>query len=230
MKYNKDIEIIPLKQAQLRQDGVYRRVDDKLGSTEFTFTRFFVPYLQFMFRPDTKWAVFIDCDFLFFDDLEKRLEEFLDDRYAAMVVQHDYSPNQKIKMDNKHQHLYPRKNWSSFIAFNCHHPSNREFMLDVRELTTATGMFLHRFQWLKDDEIGKLPIDFNWLVGEYVKEKNFRPIGCHYTNGGPWFPEYMDVDYAGEWLQEFEIFHRNNPEYTGDIPSNLQEWLNDRNR
>ena len=44
----------------MRDQGIYTRHVDKLASTEFTFTRFFVPYMN-----DFKgWAVFCDCDFL----------------------------------------------------------------------------------------------------------------------------------------------------------------------
>ena len=39
-------EVIPLKQKQMREQGLYTRPVDKLASTEFTFTRFFVPYLN----------------------------------------------------------------------------------------------------------------------------------------------------------------------------------------
>ena len=39
-------EVIPLKQKQMRDQGLYTRPVDKLASTEFTFTRFFVPYMN----------------------------------------------------------------------------------------------------------------------------------------------------------------------------------------
>ena len=35
-------EVIPLKQKQMRDQGLYTRPVDKLASTEFTFTRFFL--------------------------------------------------------------------------------------------------------------------------------------------------------------------------------------------
>ena len=45
----------------MRELGIYTRPVDKKASTEFTFSRFFVPYLM-----DYKgWAMFVDCDFLF---------------------------------------------------------------------------------------------------------------------------------------------------------------------
>ena len=61
----------------------------------------------------------------------------------------------------------------------------------------------HRFSWLKDDEIGDLPCDWNWLVGWYKKEDIPRAI--HYTEGGPWFKNYRTCEFNDEWkncLQE----------------------------
>ena len=55
-----DAEVIPLKQNQLREKGLYTRDIDPLSSTEFTFTRFLVPHLM----DYQGWAIFIDCDFL----------------------------------------------------------------------------------------------------------------------------------------------------------------------
>ena len=62
-------EVVPLKQNDMRAQGIYTREADKLASTEFTFTRFFIPYLN-----DYKgWAVFCDCDFVFFEDISNIL-------------------------------------------------------------------------------------------------------------------------------------------------------------
>ena len=56
-----------------------------------------------------EWVIFCDCDFLWLDNINK-LFDIVDDKYAVMVVKHDYSPRQKIKMDGKVQYQYPRKN------------------------------------------------------------------------------------------------------------------------
>ena len=37
-KYPNQIEVIPIKQDELRKRGIYTRPEDKLASTEFTFT------------------------------------------------------------------------------------------------------------------------------------------------------------------------------------------------
>ena len=32
--------------------------------------------------------------------------------------------------------------------------------------------YLHRFSWLKDEEIGSLPLQWNWLAGWYNEPKD----------------------------------------------------------
>ena len=46
LRKSKNIDIIPLKQKELRDKKIYKRPIDPLSSTEFTFTRFLVPLLQ----------------------------------------------------------------------------------------------------------------------------------------------------------------------------------------
>jgi hypothetical protein len=146
---SKPVEVTPLKLPELRAQGIYTRPVDTLGSTEFTFSRFLVPALAGF----EGWAVFCDCDFLWFGDIADLFAQ-ADDRYAVMVVQHDYQPKETVKMDGKPQAAYPRKNWSSLMLFNCGHPSNKTLTPEV--VNRETGAFLHRFQWLADDQIGSL--------------------------------------------------------------------------
>ena len=192
-KHQPDAEVIPLKQRELRESGIYYRDIDKLASTEFTFTRFLVPYLT-----DYKgWAVFTDCDFVFVDDVQKMFDN-ADDRYAVMVVKHDYTPKEGMKMDGCKQLPYPRKNWSSSILWNCGHPSNRQ--VDLEMVNTQTGQYMHRFQWLKDEEIGELKPEWNWLAGWYEESPEVgKPKAIHYTEGGPWFQEYRRCPYHKTW-------------------------------
>ena len=192
LKHQPAAQVIPLKQKELRESGLYTRTIDPLSSTEFTFTRFLVPYLA-----DYKgWAVFIDCDFVVVEDV-KTLFDQADDRYAVMVVKHDYTPKEDFKMDGCRQLPYPRKNWSSAILWNCGHPSNRQITPDV--VNSQTGQYLHRFQWLADTEIGELAPDWNWLVGWYQEPRHGIPKAIHYTEGGPWFSEYRLCDYHKVW-------------------------------
>ena len=66
-RFNPNVTITPLVQHELRQKKIYWREIDKLASTEFTFTRFLVPHLM-NFKG---WALFIDCDIVFLEDVNK---------------------------------------------------------------------------------------------------------------------------------------------------------------
>jgi len=196
-----DLTVVPLKQQALRDLGLYTRPQDLGASTEFSLTRFLTPYLA----AQSGWVLFCDCDFLFTTDVRKVFEG-LDPSKAVYCVQHDYTPAYNLKMDGKQQATYPRKNWSSFMLFNCDHP-------DVQALTpavvnSATPAFLHQFKWISDDQaIGSLDRDWNFLEGEYPKPEVF-PRVIHFTNGGPWFEQWQDCDYADLWLRELDLYVR----------------------
>ena len=156
-KHSTEAEVIPLNQNTLRQDKWYWRGEDKLASTEFTFTRFLVPALANY----DGWALFCDSDIVFLKDV-KELFAQADNKYAVMCVQHDYTPKPGIKMDGQKQTLYPRKNWSSMVLYNCGHPSNEKLSVDLVNNPNYDGAYFHRFSWLKDEEIGKLSHEWNW--------------------------------------------------------------------
>ncbi len=192
------VEVIALKQDELRDQGLYSREADPLASTEFTYTRFLVPALMAY----EGWAVFCDCDFLFTAGLDE-LFALAEERYAVLCVHHDYRPTETTKMDGVVQTVYPRKNWSSLVLWNCSHPANRELTPEV--VNRETGAFLHRFQWLRDDLIGELPVTWNWLEGWHKVFAEDKPKGIHFTRGGPWFDAWQGVDYAALWLAEKEL-------------------------
>jgi len=194
LQRSKNVSVIPLKLDDLKEKGLYWRGEDKLGSTEFTFSRFLVPELN-----DYKgWALFCDCDIIFLEDINN-LFNLKDDKYAVMCVQHDYTPKEETKMDGKQQTLYPRKNWSSLVLWNCGHPSNQKISKELINNPETTGKYLHRFSWLKDEEIGAIPHYWNWLVGWYKEPNDGSPKAIHYTEGGPWFENYRDCDYHQKW-------------------------------
>ena len=198
-----EVDIIPVKQKRLRKEELYWRDEDQLGSTEFTFTRFLVPYLN----DYNGWALFIDCDFVFLDDVQKLFDQ-ADDRYAIMCAQHDYTPKPGFKMDGKEQFIYPRKNWSSMMLINCGHPDNRKLSLELINDAKTTGAYLHRFSWLKDSQIGKLSHEWNWLVGWYKEPDDGNPKALHYTEGGPWFNNYRNCEYNYEWYEAQANFYK----------------------
>lgn len=198
------VEIFPIKQSELRQKGVYWRERCKLESTEFSFSRFLTPYLANY----QGWAMFVDCDFLYLADI-KELFDLVDDKYAVMCVQHDYTPKETTKMDGAVQTVYPRKNWSSMVLYNCGHPKNRVLTPEV--VNKESGAFLHRFQWLEDDEIGEISFVWNFLVGHnkvVEGDPNTSPKAIHYTLGGPWFEQWKDCEFGYLWLKEKEEYEK----------------------
>ena len=144
------------------------------------------------------WALFIDCDIVFLEDVNN-LFSLADDRYAVMCVKHEFNPKPGLKMDGQVQTVYPRKNWSSVVLWNCAHPSNEKVTVDSVNNPNFDGAYFHRFSWLKDEEIGELPCDWNWLVGWYNEPNDGHPKAIHYTEGGPWFENYRNCEYHQEW-------------------------------
>jgi len=192
---SRDLEVYPLKQSSLRELGLYTRPVDANATTEFSLTRFLTPFLA----DSDGWSIFVDCDFVYTRDIYELLDG-LDKSKAVHVVQHDYSPSQTIKMDGKQQTVYPRKNWSSFIVFNGAHEAVKS--LTPRVINSASPAFLHRFSWISDDSlIGNVNLEWNFLEGEYPRPEK-TPAAVHYTNGGPWFENWQNVDFADLWLAE----------------------------
>ena len=186
-----NVNVMSLKLDELVAKKLYTRPIDPLASTQFTYTRFLVPLLNNY----QGWAVFCDCDFI------------LDSSKAIYCVQHDYTPKEKHKMDGKKQTIYPRKNWSSFIVFNCSHPSTKN--LTIEKVNQESGAYLHQFKWCKDEEIGSLDERWNWLEGWTSQHNDQKPFAVHYTRGGPWFTEWQDVEFAKEWILERDEYLSN---------------------
>ncbi|MGD1805101.1 glycosyltransferase [Dapis sp. BLCC M126] len=186
------VSIAPLMLSQLQ--GVFTRERHPLQSTDFSFSRFLTPYLS-EYRG---WSIFMDCDMVMLDDITK-LWDLRDDRYAVMVVKHDYEAKHKEKFLGEPQTPYPKKNWSSMILFN----NEKCRALTPEYVNTASGLELHQFKWLESDElIGELPPTWNHLVGEC--EPNPDASLVHHTLGGPYFEELKDCEFSDEWRTELE--------------------------
>lgn len=169
---------------------VFTRERNALQSTEFSFSRFLVPYLSGF----EGWSLFIDCDTLVRADIAE-LWALRNDRYAAMCVKHDYVPKTETKFLGHIQTKYNKKNWSSVLLFN----NGKCRKLEPGYVSSATGLELHQFKWLESDElIGELPAAWNWLVSEYDYRRDAKLV--HFTDGGPYFDEHKDDDYADEWF------------------------------
>lgn len=167
-------------------------------STQHANARFLTPHLA-----KTGWALFMDGDMLVRDNIVEVFEG-LDKDKAVYCVQHKHDPTPGLKMDGQIQTLYARKNWSSFMIFNCEHEANKSLTLDL--INTLPGRDLHRLCWLDDSEIGELDPKWNFLVGH--SDPGIDPVVVHFTSGTPDMPEYESVPYADEWRAELERFAR----------------------
>ena len=183
------------------------------GTNAFIFSRYLIPQLQ-DFRG---WAMFADGDMLVRDDIAK-LWALRDVNKAVQVIPHDYrtrSPRKYVGSPIENANVdYPRKNWSSVVLWNCAHPSNR--ILTTEFVEDAGGAFLHRFQWLRDDEIGGLPDEWNLLIGE----QSGHPKLAHFTLGIPAFSHYRQAPYSDEWAGTYlRAIH-----CIGENPLALTNW------
>lgn len=188
------VSITPLALPLLQ--SLMRRERGPLESTEFAFSRFLVPALCGY----DGFAVFMDCDMICRTDIWRLVLRPLAARpgdHAIWVCPHDYTPRLATKFLGQVQTTYPRKNWSSLMVFD--NAQCRALTLDY--VNTATGKELHRFEWLRDDQIGHLPLSWNYLVGE-DHQSTEPPNIVHFTNGGPYFSDYATCEYADEWFAE----------------------------
>ena len=184
------VTIAPLALSQL--GGLYTRERNPLQSTDFSFSRFLTPYLSGY----EGWSVFMDCDMLMRDDIAG-LWALRDERYAVMCVKHDHQPKEDTKFLGAVQTKYEKKNWSSVMLFN----NARCRALTPDYVNRATGLELHQFKWLSNDNlIGSLPPRWNHLVGYQAPSGEAALV--HFTLGGPYFDDYVDCEYASEWYSE----------------------------
>lgn len=189
------VMLIPLTRQSVSR--VYTRKRGLTEATEFSLTRFLVPYLSNY----QGLSVFMDCDMLMrVDILDLWLELLAQPNQAVWCCQHNYIPKQLVKFDGHEQTRYPRKNWSSFMVFD----NEQCKALTPEYVNQASGLELHRFHWLTEGQsIGSLPLTWNWLVGEYPR--NYDVKNLHFTNGTPCFPEYAECDHSAEWWEEYAL-------------------------
>lgn len=190
------VSVIPLHLPLFRS---FYSKGNRDGTNAFIYTRFLVPFLQ-----DWRgWAIFADgADMLMRADIAE-LWALRDEYKAVQVVKHDYRTKHprkycgtQMEADN---HDYPRKQWSSVMLINCHHYHWRD--ITPESVERMTGPELHRFSWLRDEMIGELPAEWNWL-DEYGPNPDAKLI--HWTTGTPAFAAYKDSPHADEFRAQLE--------------------------
>ena len=138
----KPVAITPIYLPNIKDDFVRER--NNLSSTEFSFSRFIIPHLMNY----QGWALFMDCDMLMMADIAE-LWRLRDDKYAVQVCKHDYTPKDETKFLGQVQTKYAKKNWSSFMLMNC----KKCTTLTPDYVNKASGLELHQFKWLENEEL-----------------------------------------------------------------------------
>ena len=165
---------IPITRLQLDQLPIVRR-----GLTEFTYSRFLVPYLC-----DYKgMGLFMDADMLCLDDIVHLFEEF-NPEHAVQVVK------------NKQ-----RFEWPSLMLFNC----EKCKVLTPEFVDTSDQLF--KMTWGDVGElpaewnycVGYDPVP-NESPMHFTEHINVNII--HYTKGIPVWPETQDCTFAEAWHTE----------------------------
>lgn len=197
------LSITPLVLSQLKNSQRYWRTRKSNESTDFSFTRFLVPNLM-GYRG---WAIFMDCDMLCRGDIADLWSQ-RNENMSVMCVKHNHKPKEERKFLGEIQSKYEKKNWSSLIMFNCKFCKK----LTLEYVNSASGLELHQFKWLNDDnQIGSIQErDWNYLVD--VESENSKlvkdggPKLIHWTLGGPWFKDinFSDSYFAIEWFKSRE--------------------------
>jgi hypothetical protein len=172
----------------------------KDGSNAFTFARFSVPELM----EHRGWALFMDgADMVCRADIAE-LWAMRDARKAVQVVKHYYMTRNPVKdlgtsMECENRD-YDRKQWASVMLMRCDHPAWK------RVGDTLSTLQLRMFE---DDEIGELPIEWNWLADEHGANEAAKVL--HFTCGIPKLERYRDTPQADVWFD----YHERATEVTG---------------
>ena len=164
MKASRPVAVIPLMIDKL---PIERR-----GLTDFTFSRYLVPYLC-GFHHGQK-AIFLDSDMLVTGDICELADE------APLNV-----PVSVVKSLDKFE-------WPSVMVFNCGHSDNKTL---TPEWIDNVENHPNKFEWVKKghDGIGDLPEEWNFCIGYSDPKKGKEAKLLHYTMGTPGFDDIRDA-------------------------------------
>ena len=152
-------------------------------STEFTYSRFLIPYLENY----EGFSIFLDDDILFEGSILPMFY-FMNPDDAVACIQYDFDKYAETKFNGEKNVSYPKKLWSSLMIFNNGHEDCKKLTPEI--VNTETGKYLHQFEWT--DKISEIPEWFVYTEGHAYTDKIWRPLAVHYTRGGPWI-EDMDT-------------------------------------
>jgi hypothetical protein len=156
-------------------------------STEFTYSRFLVPYLSNY----EGISVFVDDDFVFKNSILD-LFYFVSPDSPVACVKHDFKESKTEKMGGLKNTSYDKKLWSSMMVFNNAHPDCKKLTPDI--INTCDGQYLHQFKWASS--VDAIPNKYVWTEGYSDITDIERSHSVHYTHGGPWIDgmEVSDIE------------------------------------
>lgn len=158
---------VSVTRLQLNQLPIKRR-----GLTEFTFSRFLVPFLS----DYTGISIFLDSDVLCLGDVYV-LGGLCSMEHPVWVVK-----NPKYQYE-----------WASMMVFR-----NDQCKMLTPAFVEDIANPLFPMEWATS--VGEVPAKWNHLVG--YDEPNADAKIIHYTQGIPCWPETKGCEYAEEWSKE----------------------------
>jgi len=194
------VSIFPIRLGGLK--GFYNRPKGIKDSTEFSVSRFLVPYLN-KYRG---WAIFSDCDMLMQQDI-KQLWDLRDASKAIQCVKHNHVPRETSKMMGSPQLSYSMKNWTSLMLMNC----EKLKTLTPDYVSAISGLALHQFCFLESlDLVGDLPKGWNYLVGYDSDSPSYDIYNAHFTLGTPMWENCRQISqrWTEKWDKELENLNK----------------------
>lgn len=156
------------------------------GLTEFTYSRFLVPFLSEF----EGYSVFLDSDMLCLGDIHELLALALVNELKQNNVDSAAKPYSVHVVKNVR-----RFEWPSMMVFN-----NAACKKLTVEFIEDSANSLYDLVWAS--EVGELPADWNQIVGYDPPNRNAKLI--HYTQGIPCWPETKSCEFADEWRRELK--------------------------
>lgn len=156
---------VSITRLQLNQLPITRT-----GLTEFTFSRFLVPYVSGY----EGIGIFIDSDFICQGDIAELLAYPL-----AYPDQDVFVSKNKLRFE-----------WASLMVFN-----NAHCKILTPEYVDNINNQCFDFSWAQN--VGDLPATWNHLVGYDEPNPNAKMI--HYTQGIPCWPETKECEHSDSW-------------------------------
>lgn len=211
------------------QGQTYDKGDGKPFSTAFSHSRFLAFYLADQLGC-TEPCMFVDCDWLFLDDVQKVFREQEKHRNKIGVVSRERKVEDgSTKMDGMVQSAYHRKLWSAMFTW---HPKCKAWseLFSVSEVNKRTGRELHSFMGLAPGNFWEIDPLWHYIPSLDPKPK-MTPFGVHFSEFSPWLNPEHGLNYPfsfNRWNASLRDYHRraSKSEYPcklGDLSAHLSK-------